>query len=342
MADFEFRKHPVTGKPVILAPRRSKRTNMGKKPAEICPFCPGQEDQDGELYRVSAESTKGTTSTTGSRDSNWAVRVIPNKFPFTPHHELVIHSPDHHKNFDELPFEQVELIFQTYRLRYRAHEKAGQVYLFHNRGHASGESLPHPHTQITVVPNEVKLDILPLDMRIYTGVQSAKFKVQNDGSKLKSSSQKKLLTFNFEFLTTSGKDNDCDVLETDHFLVFCPESSGWPDEVWVAPKEQRGEFGSISDQETTDLAFVVSRLIQIYDLRHGYEFPFNFYIAPGKNWYLRLIPRLKILGGFEVGTNVMVNTQDPKETFAFIREHFWKPDPERIKGEHKAEYLKSV
>lgn len=101
-------------------------------------------------------------------------------------------------------------------------------------------------------------------------------------------------------------------------------------------------FGSITDVEVTDLAFVISRLIQIYDLRHGYEFPFNFYIAPGKNWYLRLIPRLKILGGFELGTNIIVNTQDPKETFAFIREHFWSPDPEKIKGEHKAEYLKSV
>jgi hypothetical protein len=51
---------------------------------------------------------------------------------------------------------------------------------------------------------------------------------------------------------------------------------------------------------------------------------------------------LTILGGFELGTNVIINTQDPKETFVFIREHFWMPNLERIKGEHKAEYLKSV
>lgn len=304
MADFQFRKHPITGKSVILAPRRSKRTNTGKKPAEICPFCPGLEDQDEELYRVGGEKM----------DSNWKIRVIPNKFPFTDNHELVIHSPDHHKNFDELPFEQVELIFETYRQRFRIHEKHGQVYIFHNRGHAAGESLPHPHTQLTVVPRDVKLDILPLDLTIY----------KKPGG---------LFGKSVESHTT---------VETDHFIIFCPETSDWPDEVWIAPKKQKGIFGSLTDTDVTDLAFVVSRLIQIFDLRHGYEFPFNFYIYPGVNWYLRLIPRLKILGGFELGTNVIVNTQDPKETLAFIKEHFWKPNAEKIKGEHSAEYLKSV
>jgi UDPglucose--hexose-1-phosphate uridylyltransferase len=334
MSDFDFRKHPGTGKPVILAPRRSRRTNTGKKPAEVCPFCIGGEAEDAELYRVGGSSG----------DSNWKIRVIPNKFPFTPHHELIIHSPDHHKNFDELPFEQVELIFETYRQRFKAHESHGQVYIFHNRGHAAGESLPHPHTQITVVPNSVKLDILPLDMGIYAQIQSSKFKVQNYNSKLKRSSSKKLLTFNFKLLTSSKKvtPTDLDFLETDHFLIFCPATSDWPDELWVTPKSPHGLFGSLADKEVTDLAFVVSRLIQVFDMRHGYEFPFNFYISPGRNWYLRLIPRLKILGGFELGTNIIVNTQDPKETLAFLKEHFWRPNAEKIKGEHKAEYLKSV
>lgn len=83
-------------------------------------------------------------------------------------------------------------------------------------------------------------------------------------------------------------------------------------------------------------------MIQIFDLRHGHEFPFNFYIYPGNDWYLRLIPRVKTLGGFELGTNVFINTQDPKETMAFIKEHFESPNVEKIKGEHQAEYRKAV
>ncbi len=307
MPDFEFRKHPTTGKWLVFAPRRSKRTNMGgsKKPVEVCPFCVGQEANEPEVYRVPARSASQSDAGGGGEagDSKWQIRVIPNKFPFTPHHEIIIHSPDHHKNIDELPFEQVELLIQTYRHRFHAHKKDGQVYIFHNRGHESGESLPHPHTQIAVVPHHVKLDIPPLDNAVY---------------------------------------KDKTALETEEFLVFCPESSDWPDEVWIAPKAKNTSFADITDAQATDLAFTLSRVIQIHDLRHGYEFPFNFYIYPGKNWYLRVIPRLKILGGFELGTNVIVNTQDPRETFAFIKEHFWQPNTEKIKKEHKADYVKKV
>jgi UDPglucose--hexose-1-phosphate uridylyltransferase len=83
-------------------------------------------------------------------------------------------------------------------------------------------------------------------------------------------------------------------------------------------------------------------MIQLLDMRHGNEFPFNFYIYPGIDWYIRIIPRLKLLGGLEVGTSLFVNTQDPKETFKFITEHFGNPDEEKIKTLHKATYRKGV
>ena len=270
----------------------------------MCPFCPGCEADEEEVYRVPLNDS--------SKD--WLIRVVPNKFPFTPHHEIVIHSPDHHKNIDELPFEQVELIFQTYKNRFQVHHNQGQVYIFHNRGHQAGESVHHPHTQITVVPKNIKLDILPLDTKIYS---------------------KK-----YDFCGTP--EGEGSIVETEHFFVFCPPTSEWPDEVWVAPKQKNNYFGQITDKEITDLAFVVTRLIQIFDIRHGSEFPFNFYIAPERNWYLRLIPRLKVVGGFEVGTGIIVNTQDPKETCEFIKEHFWKPNAEKIRQEHSAKYREKV
>lgn len=308
MVDFQFLQNPVTKKWVVLAPRRSKRTNVGEVKSTVCPFCPGQEANEQEVYRQGGQDS----------DSNWTIRVVPNKFPFTPHHEVVIHSPDHHKNFDELPLEQVELVFKTYRQRFNVHKNNGQVYIFHNSGHAGGESIPHPHTQITVVPNKVYLDIPKLDESIY----------------------KRNLRNIFDF--KSKKEGKFELLETDSFVVFCPPTSEWPDEVWVAPKQNGNYFGSISDHQIRDFSFVVARIIQIFDLRHGFEFPYNFYISSSKNWYFRLIPRIKILGGFELGTQVIVNTQDASETFAFIKEHFWEPNKDKIKKEHQAEYLKSV
>ncbi len=97
-------------------------------------------------------------------------------------------------------------------------------------------------------------------------------------------------------------------------------------------------FGQTTNEELSDLSFVLSRLIKIFSLRHGDDFPYNFYISPQKNWYLRLIPRLKTLGGFEVGTGVFVNTQSPLETMAFVKEHFMTPNEEKIKQLHQAEY----
>ena len=133
-----------------------------------------------------------------------------------------------------------------------------------------------------------------------------------------------------------------EVKETEHHLIFAPLSSEWPDEVWIAPKRDGLLYSEISDAEITDLAKSIYRLIQIFDLRHGHEFPFNFYISPHRGWYLRIVPRLKNLGGFEIGTGISVNTQDPKETIAFIKEHFESPDEEKIRTIHKAQYRKSV
>lgn len=294
MANFEFIQNSISKKWTILAPRRAKRPDIAKGAEPVCPFCVGREAMEREVYRIGGKMG----------DSNWQIRVVPNKFPFAPIHEIIIHSPDHHKNFGELPASQTELILETYRQRYRKHEAKGQVYIFHNRGEAGGESLPHPHTQLAVVPAKIKMDIPRLDFKDYS----------------------------------VGEDR----VETMHFYIFCPITSQWPDEIWIAPKISGRAFSEITGEEIRDLGEVLTRLVKIIDLRHGSEFPFNFYIYPGGDWYLRLIPRAKVLGGFEIGTGVFVNTQDPKETIEFIKEHFEHPDEQKIITEHKASYKKAV
>ncbi len=287
--DFKFIENSISKKWVISSPRRAKRPDIAKGSEPVCPFCYGNEEKEKESYRVGGKEG----------EANWKIRVIPNKFPFAPIHEIVIHSPDHHKNFDELPLSQNELILKTYRQRFLEHQDKGQVYIFHNHGETGGESLPHPHSQIAVIPDFVKLDITPL-----------------------------------------SKPEDFQ--ETEHFKIFCPKGSEWPDEVWIMPKKKEKFYSEIDDDEIRNLAKALYRLIQIFDLRHGHEFPFNFYIAPFKGWYLRIVPRIKTLGGFEVGTNVSVNTQDPVQTLGFIKEHFEVPNEEKIKGEHRASYHKTV
>ncbi len=306
--DFQFLQNPVSHKWVILAPRRAKRpvspirggpdVAAGSEP--VCPFCLGREQEEQEVYRIGGKPG----------DNNWQTRVVPNKFPFAPIHEVIIHSPDHHKNFDELSVSHVELILKTYKNRFLEYQSKGQVYIFHNRGQAGGESLPHPHSQLVVVPRDTQLDIPSLDPNSFVGV--------------------------------GPEHTTQDQVITEDFYLFCPKTSEWPDEVWIAPKVRGKAFGEISNEEIADLAQTIPKVIQIFSLRHGHEFPFNMYIYPGIDWYMRIIPRLKTLGGFELGTGVYVNTQDPGETMLFLKDHFHTPDIDKILKERQAEYAKGV
>ncbi|MGH7246128.1 MAG: galactose-1-phosphate uridylyltransferase [Candidatus Levyibacteriota bacterium] len=291
MVDFIFLEDPLSKRFVISAPRRATRPDIAKGVEPVCPFCIGREKMtDEEVFRIGGKEN----------DDNWEVKVVKNKYPFAPIHEIVIHSPDHHKNFDELPLDQVERIIQTYKNRYNTHKKSGEVVIFNNHGEAGGESLPHPHTQLVVVPKTMTVG------------------------------------------APSLVEDDTERFITKYFYLFCPRVSQWPDETWIVPSRKDITFGDIEEEEITDLSFVLQRLIQIFDMRHGHEFPFNFYIYPGKNWYLRLTPRAKTLGGFEIATNVYVNTQDPMETMQFIKSNFENPDEEMIRSSHIASYRKGV
>jgi UDPglucose--hexose-1-phosphate uridylyltransferase len=288
MVDFQFLKNPLSKKWVISAPRRAKRPDVANGTEPSCPFCP-EHNQDKELYRVGGE--KG--------DTNWEIKVIPNKFPFAPIHELIIDTPDHHTSFDTFSKEHIERLITVYRHRFNEHSASGQVYIFHNHGEKAGESIPHSHTQLAVIPDKVLLEIPRLQS------------VAED--------------------MTHG-------LTTTHFTLFCPTTANWPDEVWVAPKKSGRVFGEITDTEIADIAGIIKSLAIMFDLRYNKDFPYNFYLYPGGDWYFRLIPRLKTLGGFEVGTNVIVNTQKPQETMEFIKEHFGSPNIDKILKEQQADY----
>lgn len=104
------------------------------------------------------------------------------------------------------------------------------------------------------------------------------------------------------------------VFESKSFLVYCPDYSEWPYELWIAPKENVfSTFGAITDEEIVDLAPVLQKVLRsILKKFTGPDIPYNFYIYHGENWYLRIIPRFIHRAGFELGTGISVNIVDPK------------------------------
>jgi UDPglucose--hexose-1-phosphate uridylyltransferase len=266
---------------VVIAPGRIARPSQVReveKPGQVikkgeyfwradCPFCFGNEEMTPpEVYRWGK---------THPADPNWLVRVVPNKYPITDTHEVIIHSPDHKLDFAELPLSQVEIILKVYRERYRSLTNGGQVLIFNNKGIESGESLVHPHSQVAVLPRQIRLDVLPLEP------------VRNI------------------------------VSENTYFITYCPDFSQWPYETWIAAKRccQAGHkpgctFGEVTNEELSDLAKILQEVLQKL-LKLFPDLSYNFYIAPGGCWYLRIIPRLTERAGLELGTGLHVNTIDP-------------------------------
>ncbi len=280
MSDFKFLKNDKTW--VILAPRRAKRPDEIEKKNLECPFENPPEDQILQKYDD--------------------ILVLKNKFPFAPIHEIVVHSSDHHKNFDEQPEEQIGKIFKVFRERFNLHKKSGNVTIFNNFGLDAGASVAHPHSQIAVTPLEVNLDV----MKIVGTKNESVFQIPQSS-----------------------------------FVIQCPQASQWPDETWIIPKDFSGTFGDLNDPDLKDLAIILRKIIKLLDMRHGEDFSYNFYISPLDTFYLRIIPRQKKIGGFELATNIFVNTQNPEETLEFIKEN-WELSTDQIAPDSKANYVVGV
>lgn len=211
----------------------------------------------------------------------WKVRVFANKFPITDFHEVIVHSTDDEKDIELLDAEQVKIILTAYRERYKANIRNGQVLIFCNHGESAGASLRHPHSQLVVIPNQISLDVVVREP--ITNVIS----------------------------------------ENTYFVTYCPDFSQWPYEVWIAPKVFGTSFDEIKDEEVSDLAGIMQSVLK--RLREKFlrketpnvakeeEFTYNYYISPGRDWYIRIIPRFVHRAGFELGTGLTVNIKDPAE-----------------------------
>ncbi len=250
---------------VVIAPTRISRPhdNPVMPEQKVCPFCPGQESLNKTVFSVGN------------------VRVIANKYPITDFHEVIIHSPDHDKDIDELPLEQVELIFNVYQQRYNYYKDKGTVMIFNNHDIHAGASLAHPHSQLVVVPKQINLDTMTREP------------VQN------------------EVVITKHFVAYCpDFSQWPYEIWLAPRSS--ESEVGIAPT-----FGQITDDQIHDLVPLLQKILKVIINKFRdsgaaqNDIPYNFYIYHGTDWYLRIIPRLIHRAGFELGTGLSVNIVDP-------------------------------
>lgn len=256
---------------VVIAAARTKRPDdAAYKQTTGCPFCSGNERATPpEVYRIGSGEKDGT---------GWDVRVVPNLYPVTDIHEVIIHSPDHEKDLEDLPVSQVTKVLVVYRDRFRAHEAGGQVMIFCNHGFHAGASLAHPHSQLVVVPKQINLDALEREP------------IAN------------VVEENTHFITYCP-----DFSQWPYEVWIAPK-----EKTGLFGETQDGELSDLASVLQKALLRVRGIYAQgVLKQVMGETFVYNFYLYHGTNWFIRIVPRLIHRAGFELGTGLNVNVVDP-------------------------------
>jgi UDPglucose--hexose-1-phosphate uridylyltransferase len=307
----ELRRNAVSGKLTIVAPARNARPHdirpaaaaPASEPAASspethpeCPFCPGHESMTPP--EVEAVRPGG-----GPRDSaGWTVRAVPNKYPaLAGRHEVIVHSPEHDAELEDLSVEDLTAVVGTYQRRIGAQLEGGAVAatLIVNRGAIAGASLEHPHAQLFATP------ILPPAL------------------------QDELMEFE-RHRNRYGTCVLCDAMEAagerlvfgDGYVAWTPDAPRFAYEVWLAPAEH---VPDVRDADPAALAGALKDILTAVAGATG-RGPLNFWIhtAPADmrgpyHWHIEIAPRRGGIAGFELGTDIGLASIDPVAAAAALR-----------------------
>lgn len=281
----EIRTSPLDGRLVVVAPERAARPDTfrsaGSAPAGLpkeCPFCPGNEAM-----------TPPEVARTGSGEPDgpgWRVRVVPNLYPITEAHEVVVFSPDHGRGLARLAVGEIEEILGVMAERSRHHREAGRRYvqMLVNHGKPAGASIEHPHAQLVAV--DVDPPAVLAEAAALSGEECVLCRLPD------------------EALTLAGGD----------VVAWCPPWSSSPFEMLVAPRRHESGDGRLPAAAAT-VRGVLARLDDALD-----DPPYNLVVHPDHHWHVHVWPRVAVVAGFEQGTGIWVNPVPPEQAAEVLRQ----------------------
>lgn len=332
----EFRQDLISGDWIIVAPEREGRPhNIGKKiaarkppPKRGCPFEEPQKTGNWPPILIwPPQQIRGRPN-----EKKWQILLVSNKYPALKHnhicasdfnegpyrlksgtgtHDLLITRP-HHKNFGELSLDMAVRVLETLQARYRmlSRDKClAYTSTFFNWGPTAGASIYHPHYQVLTLP------ILPSDFR-------------HSLIGLESYYKKHRRCAHCVMIDAELKAKKRIVDENKSAVLLAPFVSRESYETRVFPKKHLSRFEDTPCRELREVAEVLQSGIKRI-ARHLGDPDFNFFIhtAPLKNraryryyhWHIEIIPKISILGGFELSTGVDINVVDPEKAARVLR-----------------------
>ncbi len=322
----QFRRDPVSGEWIILAPERAKRPEeLHKKQKRIIlpkSSCPFEDLKKSGNWPPLAEF---------DGENGWAAVLLPNKFPALSHaercprtaksgpyqvtdgvgyHELLV-TRDHTKNFGDISPELAAQVFRMFASRYKTIDRdkcMAYLSIFGNWGPSAGASVGHPHYQLMALP------IVPPNVaRSYAGSERYFDKHRR--------------CVHCDILKFERKVKVRIIAENKTAIAFAPFASVSPFEVRIFPKKHISAFERSPEEVLTGAAELLQKVIR--HIKKKLSDPdFNFYIhtAPLReenyrhyHWHIELVPHLTQPAGFEFATGIDVNVVAPEAAAKILR-----------------------
>ncbi|MHB8055030.1 MAG: galactose-1-phosphate uridylyltransferase [Candidatus Aminicenantales bacterium] len=343
MIRTELRRDRLSGHWVLIAPGRaerpsdflrSRRDTQTRDSRASCPFCEGREKETPP--EVEALRKAGS----GPDGPGWRVRVVPNKFPALTSfleapaveicvrgitesaagvgvHEVVADSPDHDKEWADLPVGHIRDIFRIFRSRLRviaSRPGIRYIQIFKNKGAKAGASLHHPHTQILALP------FVP--RQIGDEINTLKQHRRTDGQC-------------YFCRLIAEEDAGPRIISLDRdFAALAPFASRFPYETHVLPRRHSPRFADTTDEELAALARTMKSVFhRIREAASDPAFHLVLRQAPlprparsassrpetFAHWRFEILPVLGAVAGFEWGTGCFINPVPPERAAAALR-----------------------
>ena len=327
--DGDLRRNPVSGEFTVVASVRRGRPNGAAGDAaenqSICPFCEGHE-------RLTPPEIDALRDEGSANEPGWRVRVVPNKYPaFADGHEVIVHSPAHDVEFEQLSADEAADVIRMYQCRLEAllGRGAAAVTIIHNRGSLAGASLAHPHSQAIatqMVPPVLQRELNNLNR--YHDLHGTcllcdmgNAAVAELGALRADGSAADGLTGTGTQPTGMGEEA-LPVFAQDGLVAWTPRASRFSYELWLAPQAHEADMRAADPRA---VAAALQRALRALGSASGAA-ALNYWLhtAPsdGHNichWHIEIAPRLSAIAGFELGSGITINAVDPAEAAAQLR-----------------------
>jgi UDPglucose--hexose-1-phosphate uridylyltransferase len=281
----------------VVAPGRARRPGAPthvippatEEELASCPFCGGREE------RTPPETLALGREAGGPNTPGWQVRVVPNLYPALERQEVVVHSPRHARSLADLRPDELRLIAAAWSARAETARADGLGYLHAlvNEGRAAGASLAHSHSQLTWMRDPPPAVAVEATRNEQSCVVCALLADElGDGSRV--------------------------VSDTGGLAVVAAFAGRLPYELLLAPRRHPAGSAFPSELLPPALELLGDAVRRLHAVEGA--IPLNAWLHDGGHWHFEVVTRMSVLAGLELGAGVYVNTVQPEEAAARLRE----------------------